>query len=62
MTGSSYIFVAILINSQMDGPERASSQLFLNFVLVDPMYSSTVILAVRVLRVSVKRLLHKSGA
>lgn len=62
MTGFPYKFVAILIDSQMDGPERASSQLFLDLVLVDPMYSSAVILAVRVLRVSVKRLLHQFGA
>lgn len=62
MIGSSYKFIAILINGQMDGPKRASSQLFLDLVLVDPMYSSAVILAVRVLRVSVKCLLHQSGA
>lgn len=58
----SYKFIAILIKSQVDGAERASSQLLLDLILIDPVYGSTIVLAVRVFRTSMKRLLHRFGA
>lgn len=41
----SYIFIAILICSQMNSPKRSTSDLLLDYVLVDAMFCGTVILA-----------------
>ena len=58
----SYIFVPVLINSQVDGPKRSPPQLLLDLVLVDSVYSTAIVLAVCVLGVRMKRFLHQLWA
>lgn len=48
-----YIFVTILVDGNMDCAKRASTDLLLDHVLVDPMFSNTVILARDVFRMCI---------
>lgn len=44
-----YIFLAILIGSEVHGAERATADFLLNHILVDPQLRGAVIFAVGVL-------------
>lgn len=56
----SYIFIAELICSQMDRPERSTSDLLFDHILVDTMFRSTVILARIILGAGVQCFLVRS--
>ena len=45
----SYIFIAMLVHSQVDRPKRASPNLLLDHVLIDAQNRSTIIPAVGIL-------------
>ena len=49
-TKISYEFIAMLVHCKMNRSVRAPSYLLLNVVLIDPMDSSTIVFAIRVLR------------
>lgn len=53
----SYIFITILVRSQVNGPERPSPNLLSNHILVDTVLRRAVILAGRILGAGVQRFL-----
>lgn len=52
-----YIFITILVRSQVNGPERSPPNLLSNHILVDTMLGRSIILAGRILRAGVQRFL-----
>lgn len=54
---SPHIFVAILVNSEVDGTKRATADLLLHQILVDSVLCAAVIFAVAVLRPCIERFL-----
>lgn len=57
----SHVFIAMLVDGKMDCAERAPTQLLFDLILIDPMYSSTVVFAVRIFRASMESFLDLAG-
>lgn len=54
-----YKFMTILIDGDMDCAERAPANLLLYHILIDPMFSNTIILTGDILGVCIERLLRE---
>lgn len=54
--GSPYVFLAVLIDSQMHRTKRASANFLLDNILIDTMYGSPIVFAVHILRAGMQRL------
>jgi len=57
---SAHVFLSILIHCKMDSSERASSDLILNYVLIDAVFSLAIFLVICVFRSRIQGLLDLS--
>lgn len=59
---ASYIFIAELIGGKVDSPERPTSNLLLDHILIDPVFGGAIVLARRILGAGVQRFLMPAAS